>query len=305
MIDENTEKTGLETQEENINASESVVFETIEEEQGELETSLENGLETQVETQKETASEQHKEGVQGLSDFVNDFKQPSQTFEQNNKFFEKPKEGEAQKEKEVSDVTEVEEVKATSTELKRKAGKGIFLTINGLLTTGAAFIADEPTSKFKLDNETKSEIEEGFIELSDAYGWEKGLPAWVPLTVLIVTAYGSMMYQAYGIRKEKQAEAKRKKALQSKIIDLTRHKKAVNPTPKINLETSFENKIEKPIVNKDLDFDSVKINTDFQAPKKKGRGAYTAFEKEQKEHIKRLEKELLKAKENQDVLIGA
>ncbi len=305
MGDENAEKTTLEAQGEKVNGSESDVFETIEEEQGELEKSLENKPEEQVETQVETAPETNKSSVQGLDDFVNDFKKPSQTFEQNDKFFEKPKEEGGRKEKEISDVTEVEEVKATSEELKRKAGKGIFLTVNGLFTTGAGFIADEPTSKFKLDKETKSEIEEGFIELSDAYGWEKGLPSWVPLTVLIVTAYGSMMYKAYGIRKEKQAEAKKKKALKSKIIDLTRHKKVVNPTPKINIENPLENKVKNPIANKDLDVNSIKINTDFQAPKKKGRGAYTAFEKEQKKHIKMLQSELLKAKEYQAVLIDA
>jgi len=267
-MDENI-KDNIETIEETIENKEVVKEETIEEE-----------------IKKEVEKAAEKQFVDPLEAFDKEFKQPSQEFPENSKTIDnEPKE-------ELNPTSENEPI--TKDALKRKAGKGIFLTIDGLMVMGAGLLADESTSNFKLDKETRTEIEEGFIELSDAYGWEQGLPPWIPLTVLIATAYGTMFYNAYGIRKEKTA--KKKKIINQKKVIKQQERKQINTANNTVFSEISEQKTKLNL----SDFD---VKTDFEIPKKKGRGRLTLQEQKTFDTFKAMKEELERVKENQKILI--
>lgn len=230
--------------------------------------------------------------------FTHELKQPTQKFDANDEKIKEIQEAEAIEVQADDDPNNKEvSISVTKEKLKQKAGSSIFMTVDGLMVMGAALIADEDTKNFRLDKETRQQIEEGFTDLSSTYGWEKGLPSWIPLVVLLLVSYGSMMKEANKIRKEKQEE-KRKAANVMQIVK--NNASSSRPRPASSKETTLN----KPQRNK-IDITDFDFETNFEMPAKIGRGAYSANDKKYREIIKLQSEQLKKAEKLKDLVISA
>jgi hypothetical protein len=163
-----------------------------------------------------------------LDSLLDELKTPKQEFEQP----EPDPETEPEAIKETSSIEKVEKAKKQAYAI---VGRVLFHIIDAPLTMVASIIAQESIGKLRIDKESKEYLIEAYTAVAEAYQWES-IPPWVMLVAVGGSAYGSLLYNAFDIRRKKKEEKEKKEMQQNNTA------KSVKPKLKVVKKVANETK---------------------------------------------------------------